>query len=81
MFHLTKKAFSIIFTLALVSLNLSASPTQIFEDNVEGVVMVMSENGFSTGTIISDGGYLLTNWHVVENAKDIIVCIYGYWVD
>jgi len=77
MFHLIKKAFSIIFILALVNLNLSASPTQIFEDNVEGVVMVMSENGFGTGTIISDGGYLLTNWHVVENAKDIIVCIYG----
>ena len=75
--HLIKKVSFLIFILSLVSFNLSASPTQIFNNNVEGVVMVMTEKGMGSGTIISKKGYVLTNWHVIEDAKDISICIYG----
>ncbi|MFL2697945.1 MAG: S1C family serine protease [Gammaproteobacteria bacterium] len=76
--YLIKITFSITFLFSLVSSNLSASATQIFEDNVEGVVMVMTEKGLGSGTIISETGYLLTNWHVIENSSDISVCVYGF---
>ncbi len=76
--HLIKKASFLIFILSLVSFNLSASPTQIFNNNVEGVVMVMTEKGLGSGTIISEKGYVLTNWHVIEDAKDLTICIYGF---
>ena len=35
--------------------------------------MVMSENGFGSGTIISERGYFLTNWHVIHEAEKIAV--------
>ena len=75
--YLIKKASFLIFILSLVGFNLSASPTQIFNNNVEGVVMVMTEKGMGSGTIISKKGYVLTNWHVIEDAKDIAICVYG----
>ncbi len=30
-----------------------------------------------TGVIISENGYIITNYHVIENAKDIIVTLYN----
>jgi serine protease Do len=42
----------------------------------ESVIMVKTPNGLGSGLIISDKGYLLTNYHVVERETRITVTIY-----
>ena len=42
----------------------------------ESVVMVKNPHGLGSGLIISDKGYLLTNYHVVEKETQITVIVY-----
>jgi serine protease Do len=42
----------------------------------ESVVMVKTPRGLGSGVIISDSGYLLTNYHVVEKETQITVTLY-----
>ena len=45
----------------------------IYKNNVKGVVWIGNEkeNGKGTGTIINNKGEIITNWHVVGNAKKL----------
>jgi serine protease Do len=42
----------------------------------EGVVMVKSPGGLGSGFIIDDTGYVITNFHVIENETQITVSIF-----
>ncbi len=65
------------------------TPSQVYARNVDAVVMVHSEilysnygqsgTGFSTGSgfIISADGYVLTNYHVVEDASKVSISTHG----
>ena len=48
-------------------------PSDIYKNNVNGVVWIGNEkeNGKGTGSIISNKGEIITNWHVVGNAKKL----------
>ena len=45
----------------------------IYKDNVKSVVWIGNEkeNGMGTGSIINNKGEIITNWHVVGNAKKL----------
>ena len=47
--------------------------SDIYKNNVRGVVWIGNEkeNGKGTGSIISNKGEIITNWHVVGNAKKL----------
>ena len=42
----------------------------------EGVVMVKSPGGLGSGFVIDDDGYVITNFHVVENETQITISIF-----
>ena len=70
----------IITSLSLCSITANvvfANNNPIFEKNVEGVVVVISDDGVGTGTVITKSGYVLTNWHVITYSKELYAVIYG----
>jgi len=55
----------------------AVAPVKELVDRVnESVVMVKTPRGLGSGVIISDSGYLLTNYHVVERETQITVILY-----
>ncbi|MDD7986706.1 trypsin-like peptidase domain-containing protein [Lentisphaera marina] len=55
----------------------AVAPVKELVDRVnESVVMVKTPRGLGSGVIISDSGYLLTNYHVVERETQITVTLY-----
>lgn len=48
----------------------------VIENSVKSVVIVRTDLGQGTGFIISSDGYIVTNYHVIENAKAAIVYTY-----
>jgi len=49
--------------------------TNIYKNNAEAVVYIgnRKENGSGTGSIIKKTGEIITNWHVVGNAKNVYI--------
>ncbi len=60
--------------------NEDASP-ELIESFLHSVVIIKGENALSTGTgtgvIISDDGYIVTNYHVIGNMTNVTVQLYG----
>lgn len=90
-FDETTTALSVAETTTIVSGtvtslngNLSEDKTlsakEIYADNVESVVGIEVSNGSSTGSgtgfIISEEGYIVTNYHVVSGANKYVVTLY-----
>ncbi len=64
--------FLVLFSLAIYSEN-----SDIFGKSNLSVVAVLGEYSLGSGVIISRDGYVLTNWHVIQNEKDFKVLTLG----
>ena len=61
------------------------TPSQVYAKNVDAVVAVNTRiqtsegygEGFGSGFVISADGYVVTNYHVIEGAKEIAVIPHG----
>lgn len=53
--------------------------SKLYKKNSKSVVLLLSPDGQSIGAgcIISESGYLITNWHVVQDAEYMIVYFYS----
>jgi len=72
--HLILKALVIVI-FSMISVAADASRYEIYEQNASGVVVIFSEDGIGSGVILSERGYVLTNWHVVDGQEDIqVIC-------
>ena len=75
---LGKVAFIPVVTVPFYS---DSDDSQIIADAMESVVVISIETetgtGSGSGIILSANGYIVTNYHVVEEAKAIYVQLYG----
>lgn len=55
--------------LSRVKASTSADFSGIIEDNLEGVVTIKTDVSQGTGFLITNDGYVVTNYHVMEGAK------------
>ena len=49
------------------------TPAQIYQQNVNAVVSIRTQNSSGTGFVISADGYVVSNYHVVEGATSLQV--------
>ena len=47
------------------------TPAQIYRQNVDSVVSVITDVSGGTGFVISENGYILSNYHVIEGASTL----------
>lgn len=64
-----KVAIYIFLSLALY---IEANPN-IYDETVDKVVLIYSEDNMGSGVLISNRGFVLTNWHVVKDKKEFYV--------
>ena len=51
------------------------TPTQVYAQNVGAVVYITTNSASGSGFIVTDNGYVVTNYHVVENAIKVTVTL------
>jgi S1-C subfamily serine protease len=51
----------------------SARGAQIYRATSPSIVLIMTKDGFGTGSLISSSGEVLTNWHVISGYRDVVV--------
>ena len=59
-----------------VSVDGGMTPGQVYAMNEPSVVLVETDMGTGSGFIITDDGYVVTNYHVVEDSRSIDVVLY-----
>ena len=76
--HLIK----MVLTLSLFFGIHSVYANEIYNKNERGVVLIMGDNGFGSGVILSQKGYVLTNSHVISDNPNLKVLLnYNYPLD
>jgi S1-C subfamily serine protease len=56
--------------------SVSSDFSSIFEESVKSVVIVKTNLAQGSGFVIADGGYVVTNYHVIEGATAALVTTY-----
>lgn len=52
------------------------TPAQVYEQNVSAVVAVTTDSSMGSGFIISKDGYIVSNQHVIDDAKSISIVMH-----
>jgi len=69
--------FLIISFSLLISLLVKSQETDIYNNSYASVVAIFGDVAIGSGVIISSQGYILTNWHVIENNSNFKVLTIG----
>lgn len=69
--------FLIISFSLLMSLLIKSQEINIYDNAYASVVAIFGDEAIGSGVIISSSGYVLTNWHVVENNPNLKVLTIG----
>tara|TARA_B100000989_G_scaffold298458_1_gene287898 strand:+ start:3374 stop:4021 length:648 start_codon:yes stop_codon:yes gene_type:complete len=56
-----------VLLISFIHLDGYSDNNAIFNKSFTGVVLIRGDKGEGSGVIISANGYVLTNWHVIEN--------------
>lgn len=51
------------------------TPSQVYSQNVDAVVTITTNAASGSGFILTDDGYVVTNYHVIENAAKVQVSL------
>ena len=60
-----------------MSLLIKSQEINIYDNAYASVVAIFGDEAIGSGVIISSSGYVLTNWHVVENNPNLKVLTIG----
>ena len=69
MFNLIKVSLCLFLTIPLYT----EASSDVYDNAVDKVVLIYSEENMGSGVLISERGYVLTNWHVVKDRKEFYV--------
>ena len=69
MFNLIKASLCLFLTISLYT----EASSDVYDNAVDKVVLIFSEENMGSGVLISERGYVLTNWHVVKDRKEFYI--------